>query len=157
MSQSAHRALRIIATYKLLKAVALLLVAFSAFGLVGQSHLQSLSDWIMGLPIHHGHGFLVRVIDKLFELGPRNFVAIGAAGCVYAAVFMVEGWGLWREKRWAEYLTVVVTASLIPLEAWEILRHLTWLKVLALVVNVAIVLYLIALLRRPRPLAAGSR
>lgn len=157
MSQSAHRALRIIATYKLLKAVALLLVAFSAFGLVGQSHLQSLSDWIMGLPIHHGHGFLVRVIDKLFELGPRKFVAIGAAACVYAAVFMVEGWGLWREKRWAEYLTVVVTASLIPLEAWEILRHLTWLKVLALVVNVAIVLYLIALLRRPRPLAAGSR
>ena len=157
MSQSAHRALRIIATYKLLKAVALLLVAFSAFGLVGQSHLQSLSDWIMGLPIHHGHGFLVRVIDKLFELGPRKFVAIGAAACVYAGVFLVEGWGLWREKRWAEYLTVVVTASLIPLEAWEILRHLTWLKVLALVVNVAIVLYLIALLRRPRPLAAGSR
>jgi len=157
MSQSAHRALRIIAAYKLLKAVALLLVAFSAFGLVGQSHLQSLSDWIMGLPIHHGHGFLVRMIDKLFELGPRKFVAIGAAACVYAAVFMVEGWGLWREKRWAEYLTVVVTASLIPLEAWEILRHLTWLKVLALVVNVAIVLYLIALLRRPRPLPAGPR
>jgi uncharacterized membrane protein (DUF2068 family) len=157
MSRSKHRALRIIAAYKLLKAIALLLVAFSAFGLVGQSHLQSLSDWIMGLPIHHGHGFLVRVIDKLFELGPRKFIAIGVAACVYAAVFMVEGWGLWREKRWAEYLTVVVTASLVPLEAWEIFRHLTWLKVLALVVNVAIVLYLIALLRHPRPLPTGSR
>lgn len=156
MSQSKHRALRIIAAYKLLKAFALLLAAISAFGLVGQSHLQSLSDWIMGLPIHHGHGFLVRVIDKLFELGPRKFVAIGVAACVYAAVFMVEGWGLWREKRWAEYLTVVVTASLVPLEAWEIFRHLTWLKVLALVINVAIVLYLIALLRRPRPPPAGS-
>ncbi|HEY4350286.1 MAG TPA: DUF2127 domain-containing protein [Paraburkholderia sp.] len=149
LAYSPHRALRVIAAYKLLKASALLLVAFSAFGLVGQSHLQWLSDWIMGLPIHHGHGFLVRVIDKLFELGPRKFIAIGAAACVYAVVFTVEGWGLWREKRWAEYLTVVVTASLIPLEGWEIFRHVTWLKVLALVVNVAIVLYLIRLLRRP--------
>jgi len=110
----------------------------------------------MGLPIHHGHGFLVRVIDKLFELGPRKFIAIGVAACVYATVFLVEGWGLWREKRWAEYLTVIVTASLIPLEAWEISRHFTWLKVFALVVNVAIVLYLIVLLRRPRSSAAGS-
>ena len=65
-------------------------------------------------------------------------------------MFVVEGWGLWREKRWAEYLTVIVTASLIPLEIWEIVRHFTWLKVFALVVNVAIVWYLIYLLRRPK-------
>ena len=57
---------------------------------------------------------------------------------------------MWREKRWAEYLTVVVTASLIPLEVWEIFRHPTWLKVLALVINVAILIYLIRLLRRER-------
>jgi len=56
---------------------------------------------------------------------------------------------LWNGKRWAEYLTVVATASLIPFELWEIARHFTWLKVGALGVNVAIVCYLIYLLRRP--------
>jgi uncharacterized membrane protein (DUF2068 family) len=147
---ASHRALRIIAAYKLVKALGLLLVAATAFGLIGQGNLQSLSDWITALPIHHGHGFLVRAIDQLFALGPRKFLAIGIAACIYAAVFLVEGWGLWREKRWAEYLTVIVTASLIPLEVWEIFRHLTWVKVLALVLNVAIVLYLIQLLRRPK-------
>jgi uncharacterized membrane protein (DUF2068 family) len=45
---------------------------------------------------------------------------------------------------------VIATASLIPLEAWEIARHFTWLKVGALVLNVAIVVYLIVLLRRER-------
>jgi uncharacterized membrane protein (DUF2068 family) len=65
-------------------------------------------------------------------------------------LFAIEGWGLWREKRWAEYLTVIVTASLIPLEIWEIIRHLTWLKVAALALNIAIVLYLLHLLRRRR-------
>jgi uncharacterized membrane protein (DUF2068 family) len=150
MAHSPHRALRIIAAYKLVKTLALLAVAATAFGLIGPGNLQSMSDWILALPIQHGHGFLVRVIDKLFELGPRKFLAIGIAACIYAAVFLVEGWGLWREKRWAEYLTVIVTASLIPVEVWEIFRHLTWLKVLALFVNVAIVLYLIRLLRRPK-------
>ena len=62
-------------------------------------------------------------------------------------MFLVEGWGLWREKRWAEYLTVIVTASLIPLEIWEIFHHFTWLKVFALALNAAIVWYLIHLLR----------
>jgi uncharacterized membrane protein (DUF2068 family) len=150
MAAHPHRALRIIAAYKLIKAVGMLLVAATAFGLIGGNHLQDLSDWVTQLPIQHGHGLLVRLIDKLFELGPRKFLAIGIAACIYAAVFVVEGWGLWREKRWAEYLTVIVTASLIPIEVWEILRHFGWLKVLALVVNVAIVLYLIYLLRRKR-------
>jgi uncharacterized membrane protein (DUF2068 family) len=147
---TSHQALRVIAAYKLVKASALLLVAAAAFGLIGQGNLQGLSDWVLALPIQHGHGFLVRIIDKLFELGPRKFLAIGIVACIYAAVFLVEGWGLWREKRWAEYLTVIVTASLIPLEVWEIVRHVTPLKILALVVNVAIVLYLIQLLRRPK-------
>ena len=150
MTGSSHRALRVIAAYKLAKALLVLLAAAAAFGLIGQGNLQALSDWVMELPIHHGHRPLVRLIDKLFEFGPRKFLAIGIVLCVYATVFVVEGWGLWREKRWAEYLTVVVTASLIPLEVWEIFRHSTWLKVLALVVNVAILIYLIRLLRRER-------
>jgi uncharacterized membrane protein (DUF2068 family) len=150
MPQSTHRALRIIAAYKVVKALFLLLAATAAFGLIGDGNLEALFAWVMQLPIHHGHDLLVRLIDRLFELGPRKFLAIGIVLCIYASVFLIEGWGLWREKRWAEYLTVVVTASLIPLEIWEIVHRLTWLKVFALVVNVAIVIYLVCLLRRER-------
>jgi uncharacterized membrane protein (DUF2068 family) len=152
MAQAGHRALRVIAAYKLLKAIALLIVAGVAFGLVGPEHLQSFSSWLVNLPLRHGHGFLVQLIDRLFEFGPRKFLAIGIAACIYAAVFLVEGWGLWRERRWAEYLTVIVTASLIPVELWEIHVHVTWLKVAAFFANVAIVAYLVVLLRREREL-----
>ena len=150
MAHAQHRALRIIAAYKIVKAAALLLVAATAFGLVREARFEAFTAWIMQLPIHHGHGLLVQLVDKLFELGPHRFMAIGVVLCIYACVFLVEGWGLWREKRWAEYLTVIVTASLIPIEIWEIVRHLTWLKLLAFAVNVAIVWYLVALLRRGR-------
>jgi uncharacterized membrane protein (DUF2068 family) len=61
----------------------------------------------------------------------------------YGIVEGVEAVGLWLEKRWAEYLTVVVTASLLPLEVLELTRHATVLKILTFIVNIAVVVYLV--------------
>jgi uncharacterized membrane protein (DUF2068 family) len=66
----------------------------------------------------------------------------------YSALFMTEGIGLSLGKRWAEYLTVVSTASLLPIELYEIAKHTTIGKLVALVINVAVVAYLIFELRR---------
>jgi uncharacterized membrane protein (DUF2068 family) len=145
-----HGALRVIAVYKLVKVLGLLIVAIAAFNLVPSARVDAFAAWVEHLPIHHGQRYVVGFIERLMDLGPRKFLAIGIAACVYASVFAVEGWGLWRGKRWAEYLTAIVTASLIPLEVWEIFRHFTWLKVAAFVANVAIVWYMAYLLRRER-------
>jgi uncharacterized membrane protein (DUF2068 family) len=67
---------------------------------------------------------------------------------VYAALLLTEGVGLLFRARWAEYFTVVITASFVPLELYEIARHLTLARVTVLAVNVAIVWYLIVRLRR---------
>jgi uncharacterized membrane protein (DUF2068 family) len=147
MAAQEHKGLRLIAIFKLFKAAGLLLLAITAFGLVRQADLDAFAGWISHLPIQNGHGYVVRALDSLLELGPRKFIALGIAACVYATLFAVEGWGLWNGKRWAEYLTVIATASLIPLEIWELHHGFTWVKLGALVLNVVIVLYLIKLLR----------
>jgi len=148
MPAQRHEALRVIAAYKFLKMAGLLVVAVAAFGLVREARLIALADWVMQLPYHLGHRFLVLGINHLLDFGPRQFIAIGVAACIYAAVFGIEGWGLWRGRRWAEWLTVIVTASLIPFELWEIHHRFTWLKLLALMINIAVVWYLAYLLRR---------
>ena len=51
-------------------------------------------------------------------------------------------------KRWAEYLTIISTASLLPLEVYELAKHAGIGKVLALVINLAVVAYLALELRR---------
>jgi uncharacterized membrane protein (DUF2068 family) len=61
----------------------------------------------------------------------------------YAAVFAIEGIGLWMQKRWAEWLTTIITASLIPLEVWELFFRPNFGKAAVLVANVAIVAYLV--------------
>jgi hypothetical protein len=60
------------------------------------------------------------------------------------------GLGLWKGKRWAEYLTVIATSTLIPFEVYDLARRLTMVRAAALVVNVAPVLYLAYRIRHPR-------
>ena len=58
--------------------------------------------------------------------------------------------GLLLRRRWAEYFTVIVTGSLIPLEVYELWRRVTPARLMLVGVNVAVVWYLIAVLRRTR-------
>jgi uncharacterized membrane protein (DUF2068 family) len=90
--------------------------------------------------LHHLHASEVR-IAALFALG-------------YGLLELVEGTGLWLDQLWAEYLTVIATSLLIPLELYELVHHPSALKAGGLVVNLAIVAYLVHLLRRR---SRGSR
>ena len=148
MATGNGKALRAIAIYKFAKGLALLVLAVAAFRLVRTPSLDHFARWIAQLPLRSGHGVVLRWIDALLGLTPRRFELIGIGASIYATLFLVEGWGLWQRRRWAEYLTVFATASLIPFEVWEIYHHFTWLKVLALAVNVAIVIYLWRIVRR---------
>jgi uncharacterized membrane protein (DUF2068 family) len=88
------------------------------------------------------HGITHR-IDELFSLRTSRLHLFAAVALVYAAVEGLEAVGLWYGKRWAEYLTLIVTASLLPVEVYELAHHATPFKVIALVLNVAVVVYLL--------------
>jgi uncharacterized membrane protein (DUF2068 family) len=69
---------------------------------------------------------------------------------VYASVFTVEGVGLWLERQWAEYLTIVTSSLLLPFEFIAVLHHATLVRSGVLIANAAIVAYLIVWTRRRR-------
>jgi len=142
------RALRVIAIYKFVKATALLILACVVFGLLHEPFLDAVARWVEHLPIQNGRNILQHLADELTGMTPRRFIVVGIAACAYATLFTIEGFGLWTGKRWAEYLTIIATASLIPFELWELVRHPTPSKAIVLVVNIAIVIYLWYLLRR---------
>jgi len=55
----------------------------------------------------------------------------------------VEGVGLFLERAWAEYVTLIITASFLPLELFEVVRRLTWVRSGLLVINTMVLLYLL--------------
>jgi uncharacterized membrane protein (DUF2068 family) len=91
---------------------------------------------------HASHGFL-HTLDNLFTTSSSHLHRLGAVLLCYALVEGIEAVGLWYIRRWAEYLTFLVTASLLPLEVYEIAHRASPLKIVAFIVNVAVVAYLL--------------
>jgi uncharacterized membrane protein (DUF2068 family) len=91
---------------------------------------------------HARHG-LLHELDNLFTTSSTHLHLLGAVLLAYGAVEGVEAVGLWYQRRWAEYLTFLVTASLLPLEIYEIATRTTVFKVIAFLINVAVVVYLL--------------
>ncbi len=89
---------------------------------------------------HHG---ILHEIDNAFSLESSKLHLFGAVILLYAAIEGVEAVGLWYQKRWAEYLTFIVTTSLLPLEIYEIANKLSPFKILAFIINLAVVIYLL--------------
>ncbi|HYT26688.1 MAG TPA: DUF2127 domain-containing protein [Actinomycetota bacterium] len=90
-----------------------------------------------------GRDLLVRGLERVLRLQAKSLKTLLLIAVAYAVVEGVEAVGLWWQRRWAEYLTVIATAGLIPFEVEEIVRRVTVVRVGALVVNLAIVVYLV--------------
>jgi len=140
--------LRVISVFKFVKAV---FVIATGFGLL-RYYDPRVTAWLYRLAHDLPYGFEQRMVRDamafLSGLSPRRIQLMAAATFVYAALFLVEGVGLWLGLVWAEVLTIVATSSLIPFEIYEIHRHTTLSRVLVLVANVAIAGYLVWRLRR---------
>jgi uncharacterized membrane protein (DUF2068 family) len=98
---------------------------------------------LSGGPVQRDKVGLVGELNKLFSLRSSTLHLAGLGVLGYALLEGVEAVGLWWQKRWAEYLTLIATAVFIPLEVYEIVHKGSPLKVIALIVNVAIVAYLL--------------
>lgn len=108
------------------------------------SVLAALQSGVGGGPVQSsGHVGFIHELDKLFSLRSGTLLGLGIALLAYGALEGVEAVGLWLTKRWAEYLTFLATAILLPLEVYEIVNKPTAVKVIGLIVNLAVVVYLL--------------
>ncbi|MEV8564953.1 DUF2127 domain-containing protein [Streptomyces sp. NPDC051322] len=89
------------------------------------------------------HSPVVGTIQKTFGYKHSTLVLVAVLLLVYALIEIIEGVGLWRAKRWAEYLTVVATAIFLPLEIYELTEKISWLKIATLAINILAVLYIL--------------
>jgi uncharacterized membrane protein (DUF2068 family) len=135
--------LRTIALYKLLKVLLLLALAYGEVRLSDASLTAKLVTWASARPLGLEHKVVTWLLEWFSGFSATRVHALRMVTLAYAAVFAIEGIGLWMRKRWAEWMTTIITASLIPLELWELFNRPNIGKAAVFIANVAIVVILI--------------
>jgi uncharacterized membrane protein (DUF2068 family) len=148
LKKHSSRGLSLIAAFKLFKGFALLAVAIGALKLLHKDVASEVERWINYLRVDPHNHLIDKLLAKLGLLDDRKLKELSVGTFFYSALLLTEGVGLALRKRWAEYLTIVSTASLLPLEVLEIARRVNFARIALFLVNVAVVVYLIVEVRK---------
>jgi uncharacterized membrane protein (DUF2068 family) len=144
------RGLLLVAAYKLVKGLALLALGIGALRLLHRDVAAELVRWIDLLRIDPQNHYIQNLVARIAKVDARKLKELSIGTFLYSGVFLTEGVGLALRKRWAEYLTILTTASLLPLEIYEIAKRFSTAKIFVLLVNIAVVVYLVYEVRRTR-------
>jgi uncharacterized membrane protein (DUF2068 family) len=139
-----------IAAERTLRATVLFLVGIALIADPDHNWGKSVANFARDLGLNPNSNGIEKIIHKLHAISAHHYAVYGIIALAYGGLEAAEGYGLWRRRRWGEYLTVLATSLLFIPEIWEIAIKASPLKVGALVVNVAIVAYLISRLRSGR-------
>ena len=121
--------LRIIGLIKLGKAALVLATTYGLVRLLKPELVDQMYDWMYSLSDNFERRLLERALDWVDSLGADRIHNIVIATSAYTAILLAEGIGLMLRKTWAEWLTVIASASLIPFELWHLffgVRHNKW-------------------------------
>jgi uncharacterized membrane protein (DUF2068 family) len=141
------RGLLVIAAFKILKGLGLIAVGFGALHFLHRDLPAVVAHWVDLFRIDPHNHYLHWILGKLANVDAKRLRELSVGTFLYSALFLCEGVGLALRKRWAEYLTIISTASLMPIEMLEIYKGPSAAKVILLLVNLGIVAYLVRELR----------
>jgi uncharacterized membrane protein (DUF2068 family) len=103
-------------------------------------------------------------LDFADNLTDTRLWAAARLAFVYSALRFAEGYGLWNQRTWAEWIAFLSGTLLLPFEIRELMRGITVLRSLVFAINIGVVFYMFFLLRaghrerrRQRLAAAQSR
>lgn len=144
------RGLLLIAAFKLLKAFALLALGVGALKLLHKDVAAEAEQWIDFLRINPQNLYVQKLLDKFWDIDDNKLKLLSLGTFAYGGLFLTEGIGLAFRKRWAEYITIISTASLLPFEILEIVKRVSTPRIVILLANIAIVIYLVMEIRRTR-------
>ena len=142
---ASERWIVVIGVWKLFEAALLLILGIGVLKLLHMHKdlVDVVNDFIVNIGRDPEGHFANLILDKVAMIDPHRLKQISMAVFAGAALHIVEGVGLVLRKVWAEYITLILTASFLPWEVIEIVRHLTWIRVVLLLVNLGVVIYLV--------------
>jgi uncharacterized membrane protein (DUF2068 family) len=138
-------ALRTIAMFEVTKAAIVLLLGGGLFRLMHTS-LDDVAERVVHVLHVSPEGKLSNLFFELAShASDRNLWVLALSSLAYVLVRLTEAYGLWREREWAQWFSLLSTALYLPPELYWMLGHPSWLKCAVLVINIVIFLFMVSL------------
>jgi uncharacterized membrane protein (DUF2068 family) len=143
------RYLKLIALFKIVKGVLLLVLGVSLLSLdAWGGWLNTPLKWIANeILLRHSKivSYLLRTMEAVLSGGARDATAL--LSLFYAALFFTEGIGVYMQQRWAAVLIIFECAAFIPIELHHLWHRPGLVGALILLANCLIVWFLYRVLK----------
>jgi uncharacterized membrane protein (DUF2068 family) len=90
-------------------------------------------------PRHH---LTRQFLEAAHHLSGASIASIFGIAIAYATLRFLEGYGLWKQRVWAEWLAIVSGCIYIPFEVKNLVRHPNQFHLVVLTINILVVLYI---------------
>jgi uncharacterized membrane protein (DUF2068 family) len=151
MTKTQHqRGLQFVASLEAFKGAVVLIAGFGLLSFLGRAGDEFAEQLLRRLHLNPAHHYPQIFIHAMAEVTDTRLWLLAGFAALYSALRFTEAYGLWKGRRWAEWLAALSGGVYVPLELYEIVHHATWLKVVTLAVNLAIVGYMAWLLTENR-------
>ncbi|KAB2640908.1 MAG: DUF2127 domain-containing protein [Verrucomicrobia bacterium] len=151
------KSLRAVAVFEAVKGVLVLAVGCCLLGLLHQDAHSIALEFVSSIHLDPAAKYPKIFIDLTNQVTDAKLWFFAGLALVYALFRFIEGYGLWKERAWAEWLALVSGSIYLPIEIYELYAQFSWAMVAALLANIGVVgLVAYALFRKRVPLNNGS-
>jgi uncharacterized membrane protein (DUF2068 family) len=142
--------LRVVAVFEFAKGALVLAAGAGLLAFVHRDIRDVVSELLLHLhlnPASRIPGIFVALAERVNSMD-LWLLALGAA--LYAVVRIAEGYGLWFDREWAQWLGALSGALYVPFELYALWKGVTPLRLTTLGINLFVVAVLSDALRRRR-------
>ena len=147
---SHYKGLRTIALLEAAKGAIVLVIGFGVLSFLGRDADAFAEHLVNRLHLNPAHHYPHVFIQAMTDVTDSKLWMLAGLAALYSLIRFIEAYGLWNQRRWAEWLAALSGAVYVPVEIYEIAHRASWLKVGALLINLAIVAYMVWLLTENR-------
>ena len=139
---AASRILRGVAIFEAAKGLLVLLGGIGLFELIHYNVQHMAEQIIAHTHLNPANGYPRIFLDLASKITDGKLFVLAFFALAYALIRLAEAYGLWFERRWAQWLGAISGGIYVPIEIYELFHQASTMKFVALVVNLAIVIFL---------------
>lgn len=148
---SNSRSIRAVALFEAFKGILALLAATGLLSLVHTNMHAAALKMVEHMHLNPASHYPEVFISWLSNLDDTRLMWISVGAVAYACLRLIEAYGLFFGRAWAEVLAAISSSVYIPFEVMDLHHRATWHGAILLVVNIVIVFIMLhALLTKGR-------